>query len=68
MFKRDQISIRGRLCESISTHVLVAEKDGQLKKLENLVQNHIFGSIVNARPTMASRNGRRDNAEEIMTA
>ena len=67
MFERDQISVRGRLCESISTHVLVAKKDEELKNLENLVQNHIFGSIVIARPTTASRNGRRDNAEETMT-
>ena len=54
MFERDQISVRGRLCESISTHVLVAKKDEELKNLENLVQNHIFGSIVIARPLLSA--------------
>jgi len=45
---------------------LVAEKTGEWKKLENLVQTRSIGSIVGARPTAAPRNGRRDNLEGIL--
>jgi len=47
--------------------ILVAEKPGDLKKLENLVQKRSIGSIVGARPTAALRNGRRNNAAGIIT-
>jgi len=44
----------------------VAEKNGDGKNLENPVQNQSIASIVGARPTAASRNGRRDNVEGII--
>jgi len=45
----------------------VAEKTGELKKLENLAQNRSIGTIEGARPTAVPRNGKRDNVGEIMT-
>jgi len=44
----------------------VAEKTGEWKKLENLIQNR-FEGIVGARHTAAPRIGRRDHVGRIMT-
>ena len=49
------------------THRVVAEKTGEWKKLENLVQNQSIGSIVGARHDAAPRSGRRHNVGGIMT-
>jgi len=38
------------------SHMLVAEKTGEFKKLENLAQSTLFESIVSARPTAAPCN------------
>jgi len=38
--------------------ILLAEKTGEVKKLENLVQNRSIGSIVGAGRTAAPRNSR----------
>ena len=45
--------------------ILVAEKNGKWKKLENLVQSWSIESIVGARPTATPRNKRRDHVEGI---
>jgi len=47
--------------QAVRERVLVAEKTGEWKKLENLQLE------VGARPTFAPRNGRRDNVEGIMS-
>jgi len=49
--------------------MLVAEKTGELKRLENLVQNQSFGnlSIVRAPPTATPCNGGTDNVAGTMT-
>jgi len=46
---------------------LGAEKPGNLKKLENPVQNTSFESIVGARPPPHHATAERDNAPGIMT-
>jgi len=48
-----------------SFETLAAEKIGDWKKLEILVQNQSFWNIVGARPTAAPRNSGRDNAAGI---
>ena len=48
-------------------NILVDEKTGEWKKLENLVQNWSIGSIVSAQPTAEPLNDRRDNVEGMMT-